>query len=285
MKNLAVVLLIGAGLFLAGSTGLKSQDLSQGSIYEKVNVPYRKPVPYPYLREADIVWSKMIWRMVDLREKANHSLYFPTESFGARMSLIDVLVTALDSGEIVAYTDDQFMVELDFETVENRLGAEPELIEVTDVETGEIITQEIPGEVRTFEVTRYRILEQWYFNKQTSTFNSRIIGINPIRVFQRRDETGEETEESVMQNVFWVYYPHIRDILARHEVYTGGNDLANLSFDDLFQQRRFSGYIYQETNVFNNRPINEYAIGRDALYEAERIHNTIFDFEQDLWEY
>jgi hypothetical protein len=56
---------------------MKSQDLTTGSIYEKENVPYRKPVPLPYLRESDVVWSKMIWRMVDLRQKMNHPLYFP----------------------------------------------------------------------------------------------------------------------------------------------------------------------------------------------------------------
>jgi hypothetical protein len=50
-------------------------------------------------------------------------------------------------------------------------------------------------------------------------------------------------------------------------------------------QRRFSGYIYRESNVYDNRAIMDYALGRDALYESERIHNAIFDFEQDLWEY
>jgi hypothetical protein len=56
-------------------------------------------------------------------------------------------------------------------------------------------------------------------------------------------------------------------------------------YDDLFMQRRFSGYIYKESNVHDNRAITEYASGRDALYESERIHNMIFNFEQDLWEY
>lgn len=285
MKKLAVILLIGAGLFLAGNSELMSQDLTTGSIYEKENVPYRKPVPLPHLREADIVWSKMIWRMVDLRQKINHPLYFPTEPFGSRMSLIDVLYNGVKNGEMQVYQDEQFVTEMDLETVEANLGAETEVQTVVDVETGEQVQQEIEGEVRTFEVREYLILEQWYFDKQHSTFGSRIIGFSPIRVYQRRDEEGNETEETLKRQVFWVYYPQAREVLSRSEVHTRNNDLANLSFDDVFLQRRFSGYIYRESNVYDNRAIMDYAMGRDALYESERIQNQIFDFEQDLWEY
>lgn len=285
MKKLAVILLIGAGLFLAGNSELMSQDLTTGSIYEKENVPYRKPVPLPHLREADIVWSKMIWRMVDLRQKINHPLYFPTEPFGSRMSLIDVLYNGIKNGEMQVYQDDQFATEMDLETVEANLGAETEVQTVVDVETGEQVQREIEGEVRTFEVREYLILEQWYFDKQHSTFGSRIIGFSPIRVYQRRDEEGNPTEETLKRQVFWVYYPQAREVLSRSEVHTRNNDLANLSFDDVFLQRRFSGYIYRESNVYDNRAIMDYAMGRDALYESERIQNEIFDFEQDLWEY
>ncbi|TVR71993.1 MAG: gliding motility protein GldN [Marinilabiliales bacterium] len=285
MKKLVIVLLIGAGIFMPGSFKLDAQDLTLGSIYEKENVPYRRPVPLPFLREADVVWSKMIWRMVDLREKVNHPLYFPTEPFGPRMSLIDVLMTGLENEEITAYTDEQFQVPRELEDVQRLLGAEDELRTVVDVDTGEEIVVEIEGEVRTDEVFRYLILEQWYFDRQHSRFDSRIIGLCPIRVFQRRTEDGELTDEQIMSDVFWVYYPEIRELLARHEVFFGNNDLASLSFDDLFLQRRFSGFIYRESNVYDNRRIEDYTMGRDALYEAARIHNMIFDFEQDLWEY
>jgi gliding motility associated protien GldN len=285
MKKFAVILIAGTGLFLAVHTGLKAQDLTTGSIYEKENVPYRKPVPLPHLREADIVWSKMLWRMVDLRQKMNHALYFPTAPFGPRMSLIDVLYKAIENGEIQAYQDEQFQTTIDLATIQNNLGSESRTETVVDVGTGQSITRQIAGEVRTYEVMEYLILEQWYFDKQHSRFGSRIIGFAPIRIYQRRDEQGNETEERLKRQVFWVYFPHIREVLARHEAFTTNNDLSNLSFDDLFLQRRFAGYIYRESNVYDNRAIMDYAMGRDAQYESERIHNAIFDFEQDLWEY
>jgi gliding motility associated protien GldN len=166
--------------------------------------------------------------MIDLREKMNQPLYFPTQPFGSRMSLIDVLVTAIEAGEIIAYHDEQFIVPIEIETIKNRLGAETDLMTVVDVDTGET-TVEVELDARSEEVKRYLILEQWYFDKQHSRFGCRIIGICPIRVSQRRDEQGNETEETVMQDIFWVYFPHIRDVLSRHEVLTGRNDLSSLS--------------------------------------------------------
>jgi gliding motility associated protien GldN len=285
MKKTIVLLLIGSGLLFAGNPEASSQDLTLGSIYQKDNVPYRRPVPLPHLREADVVWSRMIWRMVDLRDKMNHPLYFPTEPFGSRMSLIDVLYRAVENGEILAYSSEEFRDTLDMKTINERLGALTTTQTVVDVATGQEVDRAIEGTIRTFEVREYLLLEQWYFDKQHSTFRSRVIGFAPIRVYQRRDDDGNDTGEWQKRQIFWVYYPHIREILARSEAFTTNNDLSNLSFDDIFMQRRFSGYIFRESNVYNNRAIMDYAMGRDALYEAERIQNAIFDFEQDLWEY
>jgi hypothetical protein len=51
------------------------------------------------------------------------------------------------------------------------------------------------------------------------------------------------------------------------------------------QKRYFSSYIFAESNVYDNRLINEYAQGQECLLEADRIKEQIFNFEQDLWEY
>jgi gliding motility associated protien GldN len=285
MKKIALVILTGVFFILGAGQMSQAQDLTTGSIYEKENVPNRRPIPLPHLREADITWSKMLWRMVDLREKINQPLYFPTSPFGARMSLIDALMAAVESGEISVYTDDQFKTIKDIDMVINEFDAGTRTETVVDVDTGLPITVEVAGEVRTSEVREYLILEQWYFDKQHSRFGSRIIGLCPIRVYQRRDAQNEETEETLKRQVFWVYYPDAREVLARHEILTGRNDLSSMSFDDIFLQRRFSGYIYRESNIHDNRAIQDYAHGRSALYESERIKNMIFNLEQDLWEY
>jgi len=82
-----------------------------------------------------------------------------------------------------------------------------------------------------------------------------------------------------------VYFPSIRPLLANHEVFNATNDAERRTFDDIFFKRMFSSYIFQETNVYDNRLINQYALGLDAILESEKIKEDIFRLEHDLWEY
>jgi hypothetical protein len=87
------------------------------------------------------------------------------------------------------------------------------------------------------------------------------------------------------KGLFWVNFDEIRDVMARNEVYLTSNDAQRISFDDFFMQRRFSGVIYGESNVYNDRIISQYQVGKYALFEAERIKTDLFNWEHDLWEY
>jgi hypothetical protein len=88
-----------------------------------------------------------------------------------------------------------------------------------------------------------------------------------------------------MTKVFWVYYPEFRNLFASHPVYNRFNDAQETSYDDFFAQRKFSGYIYQESNVYNNRLVQDYTMGIESLLEGERIKESITNWEQDIWEY
>ena len=140
------------------------------------------------------------------------------------------------------------------------------------------------------DVTRLMIKEKWFFDKRYSTFQVRIIGLCPIRVYPRtvRDPTTNEdvpTGDISKTQIFWVYYPEVRYYLAKQEVFNPNNDAQRISFDDLFNQRRFSSYIYKLSNVYDDRAVSEYNSGMDAMFEAESIKNWLFEYEHDLWEY
>jgi len=94
-----------------------------------------------------------------------------------------------------------------------------------------------------------------------------------------------ENSQVQRRKVFWVYYPEARELLASTQVYNPFNDSRRMSFDDLFIKRYFNSYIVQESNVYNNRAINQYLSGKEAMLESKRIEDKIFNFEQDLWEY
>ena len=127
--------------------------------------------------------------------------------------------------------------------------------------------------------------QKWFFDKNHSVMKVRVVGISPIRVYNRIDDQGMPTEEILQEQTFWVYYPEIRPILANHEVFNRMNDSQRISFDDFFMQRRFDSHIFAISNVYDNRWNNSYTQGIDALMEAEIQKEWLFNIEHDLWEY
>ncbi|HHJ11259.1 MAG TPA: gliding motility protein GldN [Bacteroidetes bacterium] len=270
-------------MFVMGPAFLcvQAQDENQEKWIYKKSMQNRIPVPYPYLREADVMWAKKVWRLVDLRQKINLPLYYPTEPIGDRKSLIDVIYDAIRAGEVKVYDPikDDMTIEITQDDIEKKFGAGSETIQVAD-ENGIMHDTTIVIKANTSEVKEYIIQEVWYFDKKLSSLNVRILGLCPVRLSMNTN-----TNQMEKRKLFWIYYPEFRNILANHEVYNPYNDAQKISYDDLFLQRRFSGYIIAESNVYDNRTIDEYETGRAALLESERIKNSIFNMEQDLWEY
>jgi len=273
-------------------TGLKAQEVLDG-VYIKQHIADKKPVPYQYLREADVMWSKTVWRTVELREKMNFPLYYPEEPIGDRMSLIDLLMWAIQNQGLTAYNEsgnDEFGTVMTVKDIEDKFDVKDEIVMVENVENpdGPMIEKTIEGKLYTKEVKQYQLKELWFFDKQRSVLEVRIIGLSPVRLFKKEssgDPDADDEESLSKKRLFWVYFPEARKILANHEVFNALNDAERKSFDDIFFKRMFSSYISMESNVYNNRPISDYTVGLDALLEADRIKESIFNYEQDLWEY
>ncbi len=255
-------------------------------VYQKENIPFKKPIPYAPVREADVIFEKIVWRMVDLREKQNLPLYYPTANIGSRVNLVNLLLKGVESGEITAYDPNtgfnEFARPLSKTELDQSFGAKQDTIMVAN-EDGDMVPMVRNVERRIEEVKRLLVKEKIYFDKKHSVLNRVVIGICPIRVYTRDSADPDAPPE--MMKTMWVYVPQARDMMARHPVFNRFNDSQNISFDDFFMQLRYSGPIWQISNVYNNRAISEYASGVDALYESQRIENEIFDWEQDLWEY
>jgi len=117
-------------VILLTSSALNAQDrkesLERDGFYTRETSPARVPIPYQFVREADVLWSKRIWRIIDLRQKMNYPLYFPTEMMQDRESLLQRLVRAIKYNEINAYDpgDDEFTTRLSYEQVIKQLNAE-----------------------------------------------------------------------------------------------------------------------------------------------------------------
>ena len=252
------------------------EDKPLDGVYERAIIKETPPLKYDHIREADVFWEKRIWRVLDVREKMNKPFVYPEAPF------INIILDAATSEnpEITLYStiDDKFSEALDPNEA-STIGVSVDTIITFDPETFEEQMKVVRNELNWEDIKRFRIKEVWFFDEETSTMQVRILGIAPLReVF---DDQGNFKYE---QPMFWVYYPELRDVLARQEAFNPLNDAARMSWDDIFEMRYFSSYIYKESNVYDRR-IQDYMTGVDILLESEKIKNEIFSFEHDLWSY
>jgi gliding motility associated protien GldN len=237
----------------------------------------RRVLAYQPIRESDIFWEKRIWRIVDVREKMNLAFAYPEEPF------FKILSDAATKGDLPVYSTDEdgakFKKRMSTDDVLSMLS-KTDTVVTFDPETYEEKVQIVRNDINWEDVKRFRLKEVWFFDKETSTLQVRILGIAPM--IDVKDNEGNFRFEKPM---FWVYYPQARELFARHRVFTpGGNQNATISWEDLFEMRYFASYIYKESNVYD-RKIEEYLQGVDLLMESEKIKNEIFNFEHDLWQY
>jgi gliding motility associated protien GldN len=268
------------------STLVPAQNVLDG-VYVKENNPARRVIPYPNLREADVLWSKKIWRHIDLNEKINAPLRYPKSlETKDRKNLINLMLDAVKEGSLTAYDpqDDEFTLPMTSAEFAKVGGADSIVIKVTRPDPP---YDEIDSTVfRPFnpdDVIQYRIKEEWFMDKQRSVMDVRIIGIAPMMI--ARDQEGNLVEGGQKKLLFWVYYPEARRIFANAEVANRFNSSMRLTFEDIFMKRMFNSYITKEDNQYNRR-IDDYKTNPiDALLESEKIKQDMINFEIDLWEY
>lgn len=132
------------------------------------------------------------------------------------------------------------------------------------------------------DIIQYRLKEDWFFDKERSVLDVRIIAMAPV--VYTIDESGGTKQVKGMEEIFWLYFPHCRFVFNNYFVYNDKNDSQWMSFDDLFWKRKFNGVIYKATNTFD-RQIESYRNGIDALYESEKIKDEIRLIEHDVWSF
>ncbi len=261
-------------------------------------VPQRNPVPLPYVREADVMWSKRVWQVIDLREKMNQTLYYPLTPLSSRKSLFDVIREGVLSKEgtgpaIAAYsaagsefaikdssTETTFKDKLSQEEI-RKIFIHTDTVDLPDpLHPERSVPTAIKNELSAADVRQYWIQEEWFFDKERSVLDVRIRGIMPV--IEKKNDKGDAIG---MAATFWIYFPDLRPLLVRNNAFNRKNDAQLLTFDDLFIKRMFSCYIIKEDNPAD-RMIADYkgANTLEALLESESIKNGIFIKESDLWQ-
>lgn len=252
-----------------------------------------KPLPYGYVDERDVLWSKAVWEVVDLDERINFPLYYPidTNNIGAeRRSLYDVLVRGIKKGDITeVYADSYFTEKRTLADIGNSL----EYVDTTDIGIEQFNAEGRvdPEYIRRFtldagDVEEYRIRGIWYLDKRQGEMRYRMLGICPVANEARSKAYPDDGVDAKVE-LFWVFFPDARDELHQNKAFNRKNTAQPITFDHLLNSRRFNAVIYKEENVYGDRGVADY-INDNALMqllESERIKEQIRNIEIDLWNY
>ncbi len=255
----------------------------------QVAADFNEPIEYAYVDDRDVLWSKTVWEKVDLDERVNFPYYYPTDTINIsskRRSLYDVLMKNIKNGKIKhIYTDSYFNEKRQLSEISAALQKVDTLeMGYDQINAGEKISEEYVTKrnITAADIEAFHIKGIWYFDKRLGEMRYRILGIAPVAP----DVNFIDAEDPDMVELFWVWYPHAREVLHEALVFNNRNSSQPLNYDMMLNARRFSGYIYKEDNVQEDRQVTDY-VYEDALMqilESERIKNKIRDFEQDMWE-
>ena len=250
----------------------------------------RFSLPYDEIRIDDQFYRQIIWREIPVRERMNLPFIYEASEDNGSQRFFDILLRHIKDGDVTPFSamDDRFTTPITGADIARDLVGQPYVMPVSDYDKdpdgslGIMRDTMIRDEFDAESIIAYRVKEEVIFDKETSRLHWRILGIAPLKAVKNNDGSFRDAYP-----IFWLYYPDLRPFLVKHEAYNPRNMAARMSWDDLFESRFFSSFIYKSTlnNPFD-RPLSGYI--EDPLMrllEGDNIKNSIFNWEQDQWEY
>jgi len=303
MKKILILLIAFSGISnIAVSQNLfnakSPQDINKASVEKdslgNLVAEVKKPLDYAYISDRDVMWSTTVWEKLDLSQKLNLPYYFPVDTNTidvSRRSLFDVLIRGIKSGKITeVYEDDYFTQKISYSDISNFTSRvdtlEAGIDELNNGATSVSSMYLSKQDVKSENVTEFRIKGIWYFDKRIGEMKYRLLAIAPVGEELRNPEVIYDTPPDRFE-LFWVWYPDAREVLFNAKMFNPNNTSFSLSFDDLLNARRFESTVYKEDNIYGDRAIQDY-IKTSAMFqllEGEKIKDRIRNFEIDMWSY
>ncbi len=259
------------------------------------------PLKYGFIEDHDILKSTVVWEIIDMNDKINQPFYHNEDGLVSQnKSLYQILFDAINDGRIKeVYDDELFTTRLSPDAIQARIKNEVmsdagidrlnEAGKLTDEEKKEFTNV---YETKTENVKVLKIKGMWYIDRRDSQMKYRLLGIaamgqDPSTMGQYGPDGQPLAAKDELIDLFWVYYPDAREVLANSVAFNNKNLSSDITFDDLLNARRFSTVIYKTDNGLGNGVIKDY-IPRDAdaqLEESERLKAQILQMENDMWNY
>lgn len=262
------------------------KSLRNDNAFDKSNLTARTPLPYEHLRWDDALYAEKVWRELDLREKMNQPFRYEANDDNGSQLFVDMVLKAVNSGQVTAFEDDRFTTPLTLDDISQKTVGQADTVPQYDTKEidkiiGYVVTK---ASFDTRSVNKIRLKEEWVFDREASRMFVRILGIALLKT----EYIPNTNIERGTSSLFWVYYPDLRPVLTKYEVYNPKNmGQSRMTWEELFESRMFSSYVVKSTI---DNPSNKYIknVIKDpilALLEGDNIKEKIFNFEQDLWSY
>ncbi|MCZ2298373.1 MAG: gliding motility protein GldN [Chitinophagales bacterium] len=265
--------------------------------YQKESLQDRKPLPYDHVREDDAAFSHFVWREIDAREKMNLPFIYSSKDDTGDQRFFSIILNAIKNDSVVAFDaiDDRFTTPLTYNQVISMSSAQSTVLDTTYAENPDdenvmdtvIRWKENLKAPKPDSIYKFRIKEQWMFDKESSRFLVRIIGIAPLAPNPLPPGVKKSSAPPTYYPLFWIYYPDLRPTLSRTFAYNPKNIGGQLSWEEVFEGRFFSSYIIKST-INNSGDKTLAQLIEDPLFrllEGENIKEKLFNYEQDLWSY
>ncbi|HRZ97385.1 MAG TPA: gliding motility protein GldN, partial [Paludibacter sp.] len=245
-------------------------------------------------RMDDIVWSRIVYRVIDMREKQNYQLYFPMRPNDEYKSLFRLMLTAITDG-LPVYRRNPREIRPSFEdrVLETDL---PLIFAYDDYRDNDLIqVDSITNVIKIGEdqyqqyiKTQLKFLTQEiiFFDKHYSRMFSKIIAIAPMNSNNPNNARSKITMDFFRESVLcWFSFDELRPYLAKQYVIPNGNETQRLTFDVFFAQKYYSSYLLGDANMFNRTLLESFNDPNKIRIEQKRIENELLNFELDLWEF
>jgi gliding motility associated protien GldN len=270
------------GLLDSGKMSLRPDGAVQRTLTRD-----RIPLAYEDIREDDAVFTVRVWREIDAREKVNLAFRYAGVEDNGSQRFISILLKAIKDGDVTAFSgdDDRFTTPITADEAMNAFGGGSDTVKVYDDDGNVKGYQVRPKATDPDSIYKFRIKEDWIFDKESSRLFVRIVGIAPVIPYKL--STGDIIANSD-RPVWWVYYPDLRKTLSKYDVYNPKNASAEMTWEELFEGRMFSSYIVKSTTD------NPYDLPLSSIYpnntlfrllQGDKIKDKIFNYEQSLWSY